>query len=189
MGCRDVVRPLGKDPGFPLYEVGRWKRRGTARYYGVQEMNGSIDAKFEITELISRYGNFLDAGDFDGLESLFVADAVFRIVPDGGVPDLVGSHGIREAVERRWALVHQGVQRRHVMSNIVVESLDGDRARARTVLVVYEVAKAPGSQIHLHGLGVYEDQLVRLNGAWRFKERLLILDRTDYFAPGWTSVE
>lgn len=152
-------------------------------------MDEAMRAKFEITELISRYGNCLDSGDFDGLQSLFVEDAVFRIMPDGGVPLLQGSRGIREAVERRWTLVHRGAQRRHVMSNIVVEALDADAASARTVLLVYEVAKAPGSRIHLHGMGVYEDGLVRLGGAWRFRERLLILDRTDYFAPGWTSTK
>lgn len=150
-------------------------------------MDNATRVRVDIAELISRYGNCLDAGDFDGLESLFVEDAVFRIVPDNGVPPLEGSRGIREAVERRWALVHQGAQRRHVMSNIVVEELAGDRARARTVLLVYDVAKAPGSQIHLHGMGVYEDALVRRGGTWRFRERRLTLDRADYFAPGWMS--
>ncbi len=149
----------------------------------------AIIAKFEITELISRYGNCLDAGDFDGLEAMFTRDAVFRIVPDNGVPALDGGRGIRDAVERRWALVHASSQRRHVMSNIAVEEPVGDRARARTVLTVYEVAKAPGSQIHLHGMGVYEDTLVQEKGLWRFSERCLILDRTDYFAPGWTSTK
>ena len=75
------------------------------------------------------------------------------------------------------------------MSNIVVESVaaDGGSASARTVLVVYEVGKAAGSQIHLHGMGVYEDRVVLDGGQWRFRERRLILDRRDYFAPGWTS--
>lgn len=151
----------------------------------------AIRAKFEITELISRYGNCLDSGAFDEMESLFTEDAVFRIEPDSGVPPLQGGRGIRAAVERRWALVHAGAQRRHVMSNIVVESFsdDGSSAQARTVLLVYEVAKAPGSQIHLHGMGVYEDRLVRVVGKWRFRERRLILDRRDYFAPGWTSTQ
>ena len=150
-----------------------------------------IQAKFEITELIARYGNCLDAGEFDVLESLFTQDAVFRIEPDNGVPPLRGGRGIRLAVERRWSLVHAGAQRRHVMSNIVVESLSDDatRAQARTVLLVYEVAKAPGSQIQLHGMGVYEDALALVDATWRFRERRLILDRRDYFAPGWTSTK
>lgn len=152
-------------------------------------MEDRIQAKFEITELISRYGNCLDAGDFDGLEALFAPDAVFRIVPENGTPPLEGSRGIRGAIERRWTLVHGGAQRRHVMSNVVVETLDRApaRAQARTVLVVYEVAKAAGSQIHVHGMGVYQDELVRQEGGWRFSERCLFLDRTDYFAPGWVS--
>jgi 3-phenylpropionate/cinnamic acid dioxygenase small subunit len=152
-------------------------------------MNDAATAKFAITELIARYGNCLDAGDFDGMEALFEPDAVFTIVPDDGIPPLVGSRNIRQAVEERWALVHRGAQRRHVMSNIVVESLDGNTATARTVLVVYEVAKQPGSAIEVHGMGVYEDSLVLVEGAWRFRERRLILDRSDYFAPGWTSTD
>lgn len=146
-------------------------------------------SKFLITELISHYGNCLDAGDFDAMESLFVEGAVFRVLPASGVPPLMGSRGIREAVERRWTLVHKDAQRRHVMSNIVVGALspDGCQATARTVLLVYEVGKAPGSQIHLHGMGVYDDSVVLDAGRWRFRERLLTLDRTDYFAPGWSS--
>jgi 3-phenylpropionate/cinnamic acid dioxygenase small subunit len=146
-------------------------------------------AKFAITELISRYGNCLDSGDFDQLESLFTPDAVFRVEPDDQVPELVGSRRIRRAIEERWMVVHERAQRRHVMANIVVESVEGDAATARTVLLVYEVAQAPGSTIQLHGMGVYEDNLVLKEGAWRFKARRLTLDRTDYFAPGWTSVD
>ena len=146
-----------------------------------------IAAKFEVTELINRYGNALDSGDFDGLEAMFAEDAAFCVVPDQGVPPMRGARVIRDTIEKRWTLVHRRAQRRHVMSNIVVESVDGDRARARTVLLVYEVAKAPGSEIHLHGMGVYEDVLARQEGRWRFAERRLILDRTDYFGPGWVS--
>ena len=116
-------------------------------------------------------------------------DAVFRVLPATGVPPLMGKRGIREAVERRWTLVHKEAQRRHVMSNIVVGALspDGCHATARTVLLVYEVGKAVGSQIHLHGMGIYDDSVVLEAGRWRFRERQLTLDRTDYFAPGWAS--
>lgn len=152
-------------------------------------MDDTTRAKFEITELISHYGNRLDAGDFDGLEALFAGDAVFTVVPGEGVPPLIGSRQIRETIEQRWSVVHEGAQRRHVMSNIVVESVDGDVARARTVLVVYEVAKQPGAQVQVHGMGVYEDTLTLVDGRWRFRERRLTLDRTDYFAPGWTSTD
>lgn len=152
-------------------------------------MDAVTAAKFEITELISRYGNCLDSGDFDELESLFTPDAVFRVVPADQVPELVGSRRIRDAIEERWRLVHQRAQRRHVMSNIVVESIEGHVATARTVLLVYEVAQSPGAVIQLHGMGVYEDELTVSAGDWRFKQRRLILDRTDYFAPGWKSVD
>ena len=152
-------------------------------------MDDTTRAKFEISELISDYGNRLDAGDFDGLEQLFVEDAVFTVVPGDGVPRLTGAHSIRDTIEQRWRVVHEGAQRRHVMTNIVVESIAEDVATARTVLLVYEVRKEPGARVGVHGMGVYEDTLVRVDGRWRFEQRRLTLDRLDYFAPGWTSTE
>lgn len=152
-------------------------------------MHAEQAAKFEITELVSRYGNALDAGEFDALEALFTPDAVFRILPQRNVPDLEGRQAIRAAVENRWSLVHEAAQRRHAMSNIVVESIDGDQATVRTVLVVYETPKTERSSVNVHGAGIYQDHVVRTDEGWRFAERCLTLDRLDYFAPGWTSTD
>lgn len=153
------------------------------------EMVNAIAAKFEITELISRYGNYLDDGDFDSLEALFEPDASLRIRPGNGVPDLTGRHNIRNAIEERWSLVHMAAQRRHVMSNIVVEPTGDSEATARTVLMVCEVSRARGSDVSVHGMGVYDDLVVRSSAGWRFGERCLSLDRVDYFASGWHSTD
>lgn len=51
-----------------------------------RKIDERLRARIEIGELIARYGNCLDAGEFDALESMFTEDAVFRIIPDRGVP-------------------------------------------------------------------------------------------------------
>lgn len=141
-----------------------------------------------ITQMISRYGNCLDRGDFDGLESLFTDDAEFHVAPNPGVESpLKGNRNIRSTIERRWTLFAETEQRRHVMMNIVVEDLSGDTARVRTVIIVLVVSRKPGSNVRVHGLGTFDDLLERHDGRWQFKERRLLLDRVDYFAPGWMS--
>jgi 3-phenylpropionate/cinnamic acid dioxygenase small subunit len=152
------------------------------------DLDANVRATVEITQLISRYGNCLDRGDFDGLVACFTEDAEFHVAPNPGVESpLKGPAGIRANIERRWKLFAETEQRRHVMTNIVVEEVSGETARARTVIIVFAVAREPGSTIRPHGLGVFDDILECHDGRWQFKERRLQLDRVDYFSPGWMS--
>ena len=145
-------------------------------------------ATVEITQLVSHYGNCLDRGDFDGLQALFTDDAEFHVGPDPGVESpLRGSDGIRQGIERRWRTFADREQRRHVMLNVVVESLTPDEAKVRTTIVVLVVGRSGGEQVKVHGLGVFDDILVRRGDNWLFRDRRLALDRIDYFAPGWVS--
>lgn len=149
-----------------------------------------VRARVEIAEVVARYGNYLDAGDFDGLESLFADDASFDIDPAPDVPlPLRGSRAIREFIESRFKVVIRQGQRRHIMSNVVVEELGERTARVRTALTVFHVARAPGSAVEVHGMGVYDDVLELRAGGWVFAERRLTMDRADYFSPGWLSAE
>lgn len=145
-------------------------------------------ATTEITQLICHYGNCLDRGDFDGLQALFAEDAEFHVGPDPGVESpLRGSAGIRQTIERRWRTFADREQRRHVMSNVAVGSLTADEAEVRTTIVVFVVGRSRGERVEAHGLGVFDDTVVRRGGNWLFRERRLVLDRIDYFAPGWVS--
>lgn len=148
-----------------------------------------VRARVEIAELLARFGNALDAGDFDALEALFSADAEFHIEPppaDVALP-LRGARGIRDTIERRWAVVSHEEQRRHVIANVVVDDLVAGRARVRSVLTVLAVGRRPGSTVEVHGLGIYDDVVERQGDRWVIAERRLRVDRAEYFAPGWTS--
>ena len=132
----------------------------------------------EITEVIAKYAVYIDAGEFDQLESLFAEDAVFDITPDPGIVPVPvrGGRQIREALEERYRLVSPQAQRRHLMTNTVIDELAGDRARARSFLTVLSVPKSAGGGVELRGIGVYNDTLERRKQMWLFTERRLVLD-------------
>ena len=145
-------------------------------------------ATTEITQLICHYGHCLDRGNFDGLQALFTEDAEFHVGPDPGVESpLRGDAGIRQTIERRWRTFAGREQRRHVMSNVAIGSLTAEMAEVRTTITVFVVGRGRGEQVHAHGLGVFDDIVVRRGDTWLFRERRLVLDRVDYFAPGWVS--
>ena len=53
-----------------------------------------------------------------------------------------------------------------------VVEVDGERATARSYVLVLRAAAAIGITV----AGRYEDQLVKINGAWRFRERKVHFD-------------
>ena len=155
-------------------------------------MTSTLDelrARIAIEQVIVRYGNCLDRGEFDGLAALFAEDAEFHIDPDPGVESPLVGAAIRDSIEDRWREMNAVEQRRHVMSNIEIVELSSSAARVRTTLTIFAVARIPNSPVRLHGLGVYDDLLELQRGRWVFTKRRLYVDRRDYFAPGWVSAE
>jgi 3-phenylpropionate/cinnamic acid dioxygenase small subunit len=68
----------------------------------------------------------------------------------------------------------QGVQFRHVVSNLRAE-VDGTRARARCYLLDYATRDG---KTELLSPGEYRCELKKTDGAWRFLERGVIMDRS-----------
>ena len=129
-----------------------------------------VDAE-QIRTLIGAYAERLDAGDLDGVAALF-EHGVFRSVR-GGDP-LVG----REAVRGQYEPVvlypddqfGASPRTKHVLGNIEVE-VDGSAATARCTFTVLQ-AVAAGS-LHAVLAGRYEDRFERVEGTWRFTERIV----------------
>ncbi len=121
----------------------------------------------EITDLVYRLGACLDDGRFDDLRQLLVEDATVR-TPGG---DAAGREALIAQAERN----HPADQRfQHVITNVLVD-VTGDRATARTNLVLHiatpaDVPAAPAGPPPLRtSLGeVYGFDLVRTPGGWRF---------------------
>lgn len=126
-----------------------------------------LEEKEAIRELLAEYCFRFDNGEFEEWLRLFTADGVFDL-------------GARGRMESRDALRQflQGIPLtsglpmiRHCVTNWIVR-VDGTRATAQSYVVVVH----GGPTLGLTLAGRYEDQLTRVEGAWRFRERKVHFD-------------
>jgi hypothetical protein len=121
--------------------------------------------KLAIHELCARYCLTIDAQDRDGWADCFTPSGGFE--SDGWV--IRGRAALRE-----YADVHARVMRcRHLTVDLVYD-VRGDEAVGHAATVV-TLATSGGYKIL--GQGLYEDRLVKLDGAWRIDYRKLKTDR------------
>ena len=134
-------------------------------------------ARQEISEVLCRYAVYVDDGEFDRLEMLFAGDATFDISPDPKIVPVpaIGRRQIREILEGRYDVVSKVDQRRHLITNLVIDELSDTEAVTRCFLTVLSVPKRGGS-VELRGTGVYHDRLRQIDNDWLIAERRLVLD-------------
>ena len=121
--------------------------------------------KLEITELLYRYAELIDAGDFDG---------VGKLLGRGNFMGVAGAEAIAALfakTTRRFPEHGNTPRTRHLVLNPIVE-LDGDTARARsTFCVVQQTETVPLQPIVV---GRYFDRFARDADdpdGWYFTER------------------
>ena len=130
--------------------------------------------EMDVRRLIATYADGVTRRDWDGLRELFDADAVLHLdLVDRGVRDLAGPAAILgfigDAVERFDFFEFVAL---NVLVTVPADG-DADTARVRTFMC----------EIRHHGpddadagtwstaYGVYQDTVVRTDGAWRFADR------------------
>ena len=133
------------------------------------------DDRAAITELLYRYAELIDAGDFDGLGAL-------RAEAEFGGPRTPRARGAAQiaalfaATTRRFA--DGTTKTRHLVLNPIVE-IGGDTARARSTFCVVQATDRVALQPIV--VGRYFDRFARDPGAdvspgspggWRFTERV-----------------
>lgn len=131
----------------------------------------AVADRLAITDLLYRYAELVDAGDYDGVAALFEHGAIGSVGTDhvdAGV----------EAVLARyidWTKRHaDGTPRtKHVTSNVIVElGADGVSATARSYFTVLQQTDVIPLQPIIAGR--YEDRFERVDGMWRFVHRQMI---------------
>ncbi|HTZ10164.1 MAG TPA: nuclear transport factor 2 family protein [Acidimicrobiales bacterium] len=125
-----------------------------------------------VTNLVARYAELIDGGDFAGLGQLF-AEAVF-----GGEGDAVvrGGQAV-EGIFRSMVMVHDdGTPRtKHVTTNLQVEVDEGGEvATARSYVTVFQAL--PDLPLQPIVAGRYRDRFARREGRWVFVERRFVTD-------------
>jgi hypothetical protein len=124
-------------------------------------------------QLIARYGPMADAGDRDGVASLFASGGSYDV---GGFGTYVGSEAIGALLqcEEHRGLIASGAA--HVLSDPVIE-LDGDKARAFTYSIVL---RRSGEAWAPHRVSANIWHLVREAHGWRAAHRAnRLLDGSD----------
>jgi ketosteroid isomerase-like protein len=119
----------------------------------------------EITALIHEYAYRLDAGDLDGVAALFEHGELGSTRHDGRL------RGTAEARTnyQNVILYDDGTPRtQHQITNVTVE-VNGARATARSSFTVLQITKKGLQPIVA---GNYLDRFERVDGAWRFAERV-----------------
>jgi hypothetical protein len=131
----------------------------------------SLEDWHAIHGLFIRYATSLDHGEVEAVVACFSETAVL-LSPSMG--EFRGHAGVREFAERTARLKReQGVQFRHVVSNLVAE-VDGDRAHATCYLLDFMTRDG---ETELLSPGEYDCELTRAGRAWRFDRRVVLMDK------------
>lgn len=138
----------------------------------------SVNDRLEIEELIVRYTYFLDGfSSKEEFVSLFTEDGVL-VSPYSG--RYVGRKAVEEFADRKLASHSYGPDRteqmRHIVSNVLIEG-DGDTATMKAFLLDFTTRlDVPKRSTDFILAGHYECDVVRVNGKWKLKSRVLIVD-------------
>jgi 3-phenylpropionate/cinnamic acid dioxygenase small subunit len=126
----------------------------------------------EITALIFRYAECIDAGDFDGIARLF-EHATVR----SGEYAFSGAETLRDLWSDMVRIYDNGTPlTKHVITNVIVDvEAAGATATARSYVTVLQ-AKPPEFPLQVIVSARHHDTFERVGGAWRFSERIDITD-------------
>ncbi|HVS68339.1 MAG TPA: nuclear transport factor 2 family protein, partial [Mycobacteriales bacterium] len=131
------------------------------------------NAHEEIRNLLGRYCELMDAGDFAGLASLF-SDG--RLADDAGNVFAVGAEQIQAMWERQTMTYDGSPRTRHITANPVIEVDESNgTATCSSSYVVFQGVDDFGFQPIVSGR--YNDRFTRGDDAtWRFTERRYAVD-------------
>lgn len=127
-------------------------------------MASYADDVAHIRDTIAAYAQALDDGRTD--------DVVVTFAPDGvaGIPGMDPLHG-HEAIRAAYSRMTPRIPQRHVVTNTVITSYDGETATASSDLLFF-LKQDDAWAIKL--IGRYTDELRLHDGRWVFTSRDLV---------------
>ncbi|MFD1814705.1 nuclear transport factor 2 family protein [Rhodococcus gannanensis] len=135
-----------------------------------------------VRDLVVSYSHLIDRGELGAVAALF-ADAVYGLcdgdgVPVGGVVDRDAA-AVRQANESFIAMYGDppSPRTKHVTTNILVTVAD-DNASASAVSYVTVLQGTDDLPLQPILTGRYFDRFERMDGRWRFAQRLFCMDHT-----------
>jgi 3-phenylpropionate/cinnamic acid dioxygenase small subunit len=133
-----------------------------------------MHAYVAVANLIARYAELLDAGDFDGVGALL---AHCRLSSQAMQFERNGSEEIAAHFRSVIRLYDDGTPRtKHVTTNVRIEvDDDAGRASGRAYFVVLQEVAGTRQLVPICA-GRYEDEFEQVDSTWRFARRHIIRD-------------
>lgn len=119
--------------------------------------------RLAIVDLAARYNHAFDSQNSDAWADTFTADGVFES-PGGRATG-------REELRAYNANREGATDRRHWIDNVTIEG-DGETAQLRCYLLLIDITQG-GAPV---ATGRYDDDLARVDGAWKFTHRRVSVD-------------
>jgi SnoaL-like protein len=134
--------------------------------------------RLALRELFDAYAHCADRRDAEGQKALFTDDTVFAVYMDGGGSEATYVLHGREALTP----VFDDLNRYEVTTHFNGQStviLEGDRATGESYTIAHHLYTEDGTRKIMIASLRYLDVFTKLDGAWYFAERKLILDWSD----------
>ena len=130
----------------------------------------SAEDKAEAAELLARYAEFIDDGDFEGLAELLAHAA---LLDESGNRIAQGREEILGLYNAMTLRHTDGTPlTAHVITNVIVESAGPDELQMRSRFTVFQATDSLPLQPVV--VGRYVDTLRRIDGSLRFTARVMI---------------
>jgi 3-phenylpropionate/cinnamic acid dioxygenase small subunit len=133
------------------------------------------DAVQVISNIVFRYAELIDQGDFDGAGALFTHGRFRAITPDG-IRTVEGAEAVTRQLASTVRRYGDGTPRtRHLTTNLIIEP--GDEAETATCRSYFTVLQSVEG-FHLVPViaGRYQDTFHAVDGTWCFLDRLVMPD-------------
>jgi hypothetical protein len=134
--------------------------------------------RLALRELFDAYAHCADRRDAEGQKALFTDDTVFAVYMDGGGSEATYVLHGREALTP----VFDDLNRYEVTTHFNGQStviLDGDRATGESYTIAHHLWTEDRTRKVMIASLRYLDVFTKLDGAWYFAERKLILEWSD----------
>ena len=127
----------------------------------------TLEDRLTIQELYSRYNHAIDSGKGEAWAATFTSAGTFT--SNGR------THTGPVELTAFGSAMAKNMKARHWVNNLVIDA-DGDGARGSCYLMLLRLT--PGEQPPATSLvtAIYNDTLVKENGAWRFSSRTVAID-------------
>jgi SnoaL-like domain len=134
--------------------------------------------RLALRELFDAYAHCADRRDAEGQKALFTDDTVFAVYMDGGGSEATYVLHGREALTPVFDDLNRYEVTTHFNGQSTV-TLDGDRATGESYTIAHHLYTEDGTRKIMIASLRYLDVFTKLDGAWYFAERRLILDWSD----------